>query len=190
MPEEIRELYQKNGIAHLLAVSGLHLSLVSMALRTAAKSRGGYGRGGGGGRPGTHGLQHSHRGIAIDTPALIMTLCGFWQCIWAVRTTFIGHGSVGADTFVVQSLSGGSGRSTAVVCSHRRNRTERKNWKRGASQELNRKMRQKRPCFLGADGESAHAWEQPPAPDSSACSWFLSPLFCGISFLIRFTEFS
>lgn len=41
MPEEIRELYQKNGIAHLLAVSGLHLSLVSMAAYGLLRKAGG-----------------------------------------------------------------------------------------------------------------------------------------------------
>lgn len=30
--EEIRELYQKNGIAHLLAISGLHISMVGLGL--------------------------------------------------------------------------------------------------------------------------------------------------------------
>lgn len=30
--EDIRELYQKNGIAHLLAVSGLHISLIGMGI--------------------------------------------------------------------------------------------------------------------------------------------------------------
>lgn len=32
LPEETRKLYQDNGIAHMLAISGLHLSLVSMAV--------------------------------------------------------------------------------------------------------------------------------------------------------------
>ena len=32
LSEQLRSLYQKNGIAHLLAVSGLHLSLVSLAV--------------------------------------------------------------------------------------------------------------------------------------------------------------
>jgi len=32
MNEEINELYQKNGIAHLLAVSGLHISLIGMGV--------------------------------------------------------------------------------------------------------------------------------------------------------------
>ncbi len=32
MDEEINELYQKNGIAHLLAVSGLHISLIGMGV--------------------------------------------------------------------------------------------------------------------------------------------------------------
>lgn len=32
MDEEINDLYQKNGIAHLLAVSGLHVSLIGMGL--------------------------------------------------------------------------------------------------------------------------------------------------------------
>lgn len=45
MSEEIRDLYQKNGIAHLLAVSGLHLSLVSLAAYGLLRKAGaGYGR--------------------------------------------------------------------------------------------------------------------------------------------------
>ena len=32
LPEEVRTLYQENGIAHILALSGLHLSLVSLAV--------------------------------------------------------------------------------------------------------------------------------------------------------------
>lgn len=32
MDEEIRDLYQKSGIAHLLAISGLHVSLIGMSL--------------------------------------------------------------------------------------------------------------------------------------------------------------
>lgn len=47
LQEEIRSLYQKNGIAHLLAVSGLHLSLVSLSIYgLLRKSGAGYGKAG------------------------------------------------------------------------------------------------------------------------------------------------
>lgn len=47
---EVRDLYQKNGIAHLLAISGLHLSIVGMAVyRLLRKIGAGYGAAGIGG---------------------------------------------------------------------------------------------------------------------------------------------
>ena len=43
MDEEIKELYQKNGIAHILAISGLHLSFVGTGLyRIARRCSGSY----------------------------------------------------------------------------------------------------------------------------------------------------
>ena len=107
------------------AVSGLHLSLVSMAAYGLLRKAGaGYGRAAVAG-----GLVLMVYSILTGASpsilrALIMTLCGFLAAyLGRTYDLFIGHGSVGADTFVVQSLSGGSGRGTAVVCSHRRNRT-------------------------------------------------------------------
>ncbi len=78
MSEEIRDLYQKNGIAHLLAVSGLHLSLVSMAAYGLLRKIGvGYGR-----AALTGGLILIGYSILTGSSpsvlrALIMTLCGF-----------------------------------------------------------------------------------------------------------------
>lgn len=47
LPEDIRQLYQKNGIAHLLAVSGLHVSLIGMSLYAFLRRVGlGYGKAG------------------------------------------------------------------------------------------------------------------------------------------------
>lgn len=47
LSEDIRELYQKNGIAHLLAVSGLHVSLIGMGLYGGLRRLGlGYGKAG------------------------------------------------------------------------------------------------------------------------------------------------
>lgn len=47
MDEEINELYQKNGIAHLLAVSGLHVSLIGMGFYRLLRKIGlGFGRAG------------------------------------------------------------------------------------------------------------------------------------------------
>ncbi|MEG2297306.1 MAG: DNA internalization-related competence protein ComEC/Rec2 [Clostridium sp.] len=47
LDEDIRELYQKNGIAHLLAVSGLHVSLIGMGIYRCLRRLGlGYGTAG------------------------------------------------------------------------------------------------------------------------------------------------
>ena len=47
MDSEIRELYQDGGIAHVLAVSGLHVSLIGMSLYGFLRKRGvGYGKAG------------------------------------------------------------------------------------------------------------------------------------------------
>lgn len=48
MDREIKDLYQKNGIAHLLAISGLHLSLIGAGLHRLLRRCGlGYGLSGG-----------------------------------------------------------------------------------------------------------------------------------------------
>ncbi len=78
MSEEIRDLYQKNGIAHLLAVSGLHLSLVSMAAYGLLRKAGaGYGRAALAGGA----LLIFYSILTGASPsvlrALVMTLCGF-----------------------------------------------------------------------------------------------------------------
>ncbi len=78
LPEEIRDLYQKNGIAHLLAVSGLHLSLVSVAAYGALRKAGaGYGSAAVAG--GTVLVLYSLLTGASPSVlrALTMTLCGF-----------------------------------------------------------------------------------------------------------------
>lgn len=47
LEEEIRELYQRNGIAHLLAISGLHVSLVGLGVYRLLRKAGlGYGAAG------------------------------------------------------------------------------------------------------------------------------------------------
>ena len=78
LPEEIRDLYQKNGIAHLLAVSGLHLSLVSVAAYGALRKAGaGYGSAAVAG--GVVLVLYSLLTGASSSVlrALTMTLCGF-----------------------------------------------------------------------------------------------------------------
>lgn len=47
LDEEVRNLYQRNGIAHLLAISGLHISLVGLGLYRILR-RAGFGYGGAG----------------------------------------------------------------------------------------------------------------------------------------------
>lgn len=78
LSENIRGMYQKNGIAHLLAVSGLHLSLVSMAAYGLCRRLGA--------RYGTAGIAGGFvlLSFALMTGAspsvvraLIMALCGF-----------------------------------------------------------------------------------------------------------------
>lgn len=78
MNEELRNLYQKNGIAHLLAVSGLHLSMVSMAVYGTLRKLGmGYGKAGiaGGAVLFSYGILTGSSPSVIR--ALIMGLCGF-----------------------------------------------------------------------------------------------------------------
>lgn len=78
MDPSVGNMYQKNGIAHLLAVSGLHLSLVSMAAYGSLRKLGvGYGKSGilGG------AVLISYAVLTGAAPsvrrALIMGLCGF-----------------------------------------------------------------------------------------------------------------
>ena len=78
MTEEIRDLYQKNGIAHLLAVSGLHLSLVSVAAYGLLRRAGaGYGKAAVAGGM----ILVIYSVLTGASPsvlrALVMTLCGF-----------------------------------------------------------------------------------------------------------------
>lgn len=78
MSEEIRDLYQKNGIAHLLAVSGLHLSLVSMAAYGLLRKAGvGYGCSAMAGGLILIGYSILTGASPSVIRALIMTLCGF-----------------------------------------------------------------------------------------------------------------
>ncbi len=78
LDEEIRVLYQKSGIAHLLAISGLHLSLVSAAVYGILRRLGvGYG---GAGILGSmmligYGMMTGASPSVIR--ALVMALCGF-----------------------------------------------------------------------------------------------------------------
>lgn len=78
LSENIRHMYQKNGIAHLLAVSGLHLSLVSLAAYGILRRLGaGYGAAGIAGGA----VLLSYTLLTGASPsvvrALIMVLCGF-----------------------------------------------------------------------------------------------------------------
>lgn len=78
LPEQIRDMYQRNGIAHLLAVSGLHLSLVSLAAYGVLRKLGaGYGAAGitGGSLLVSYALLTGASPSVVR--ALIMMLCGF-----------------------------------------------------------------------------------------------------------------
>lgn len=86
LSEEVRSLYQRNGIAHLLAISGLHLSMVSAAAYGSLRFLGfGYGAAGLFG-----GLLLSFYGYMSGASpsvlrALIMALLGFLAA-WRGRT--------------------------------------------------------------------------------------------------------
>ena len=86
LEEEVRELYQDHGIAHLLAVSGLHLSLLGGAVYGILRLLG-AGYGGGGILAGIFLAGYS--ALAGGSPsverALVMTLCGFGAA-WLGRT--------------------------------------------------------------------------------------------------------
>lgn len=78
MNPSVRDLYQKSGIAHLLAVSGLHLSMVSMAAYGGLRKLGvGYGKAGilGGMMLTVYAVLTGASPSVVR--ALIMALCGF-----------------------------------------------------------------------------------------------------------------
>ena len=78
LSENIRDMYQKNGIAHLLAVSGLHLSLVSLAAYGMCRRLGaGYGTAGIAGGFVLLSFALMTGASPSVVRALIMALCGF-----------------------------------------------------------------------------------------------------------------
>lgn len=162
MPEEIRELYQKNGIAHLLAVSGLHLSLVSMAAYGLLRKAGaGYGRAAVAG-----GLVLMVYSILTGASpsvlrALIMTLCGFLAAY--MGRTYDLLSAMGLSALILLWYSpylvdqAGVQLSFAAIGGIGLAK-ELEAW---SVTETEQKDASEKPLFLGADGESAHAWEQP-----------------------------
>ena len=79
MNEEINELYQKNGIAHLLAVSGLHISLIGMGVYRLLRRLGlGFGTAGfwAGGLLFVYGTMTGF-GPSVFR-ACLMLACSFW----------------------------------------------------------------------------------------------------------------
>lgn len=79
MNEEINELYQKNGIAHLLAVSGLHISLIGMGVYRLLRRLGlGFGAAGfwAGGLLFAYGTMTGF-GPSVFR-ACLMLVCSFW----------------------------------------------------------------------------------------------------------------
>lgn len=162
MPEEIRELYQKNGIAHLLAVSGLHLSLVSMAAYGLLRKAGaGYGRAAVAG-----GLVLMVYSILTGASpsvlrALIMTLCGFLAAY--LGRTYDLLSAMGLSALILLWYSpylvdqAGVQLSFAAIGGIGLEK-ELEAWSVTGTEQ---KDASEKPLFLGADGESAHAWEQP-----------------------------
>lgn len=162
MPEEIRELYQKNGIAHLLAVSGLHLSLVSMAAYGLLRKAGaGYGRAAVAG-----GLVLMVYSILTGASpsvlrALIMTLCGFLAAY--LGRTYDLLSAMGLSALILLWYSpylvdqAGVQLSFAAIGGIGLAK-ELEAWSVTGTEQ---KDASEKPLFLGADGESAHAWEQP-----------------------------
>lgn len=78
MDEGLKDLYQKSGIAHLLAISGLHLSMLGMGLYGLLRKMGlGYGCSGGlaGAAMVSYGLMTGGSGSALR--AVIMLLVSF-----------------------------------------------------------------------------------------------------------------
>ncbi len=161
MPEEIRELYQKNGIAHLLAVSGLHLSLVSMAAYGLLRKAGaGYGRAAVAG-----GLVLMVYSILTGASpsvlrALIMTLCGFLAAY--MGRTYDLLSAMGLSALILLWYSpylvdqAGVQLSFAAIGGIGLAK-ELEAWSVTGTEQ---KDASEKPLFLGADGESAHAWEQ------------------------------
>lgn len=78
LPEEVRTLYQENGIAHILALSGLHLSLVSLAVYGLLRKLGvGFGFSAMIAGVVLTGYAWMSGSSASVIRALVMTLCGF-----------------------------------------------------------------------------------------------------------------
>ena len=78
LPEEVRTLYQENGIAHILALSGLHLSLVSLAVYGLLRKLGvGFGFSAMIAGVVLTGYALMSGSSASVIRALVMTLCGF-----------------------------------------------------------------------------------------------------------------
>lgn len=78
LPEEVHTLYQENGIAHILALSGLHLSLVSLAVYGLLRKLGvGFGFSAMIAGVVLTGYAWMSGSSASVIRALVMTLCGF-----------------------------------------------------------------------------------------------------------------
>ncbi|WP_432626577.1 DNA internalization-related competence protein ComEC/Rec2 [Brotaphodocola sp.] len=78
LPGEVRTLYQENGIAHILALSGLHLSLVSLAVYGLLRRMGaGFGFSAIAAGVVLSGYAWMSGSSASVIRALVMTLCGF-----------------------------------------------------------------------------------------------------------------
>ncbi len=76
--EDIRELYQRNGISHMLAISGLHLSMVSLAVYGLLRRMGlGFFRAGvfAGALLAAYGMMAGASPSVLR--ALVMVLCGY-----------------------------------------------------------------------------------------------------------------
>ena len=86
MDPDIRNLYQKSGIAHLLAVSGLHLSLVSLAVYGTLRRCGtGYGAAGAAGAFVLAAYAVLTGAAPSVLRALLMACCGF-AAAWLGRS--------------------------------------------------------------------------------------------------------
>lgn len=86
MDGEIKTMYQKNGIAHLLAISGQHLSLIGGGIYVVLRLAGlGYGKAAAVGSVlvVSYGIMTGGSGSAMR--AVIMILC-MWTAAWAGRT--------------------------------------------------------------------------------------------------------
>ena len=86
MAPEIEEMYQKNGISHLLAISGQHLTIIGGGLYLVLRRLGMGFRGSailGGVLVASYGILTGSSGSAMR--AVIMVLC-LWAAAWAGRT--------------------------------------------------------------------------------------------------------